>query len=108
MSFRYQAAINKPGFNPLGTQTSVTGVQYSGLWNLSSQANAQALGTWPIPPQPHLYAWGTNTYGNLGLGNTTNYSSPKQVGSLTTWLNIATSYWSGYAVKTDGTLWDWG
>jgi len=55
-----------------------------------------------------LWAWGLNTYGNLGLGNTTSYSSPKQVGSLTNWLSIATSYYASYAIKTDGTLWSWG
>ena len=33
--------------------------------------------------------FGQSTYGQLGLGNTTNYSSPKQVGSLTTWTTIA-------------------
>ena len=32
-----------------------------------------------------LYGWGLNSNGNLGLGNTTDYSSPVQVGALTTW-----------------------
>ena len=32
-----------------------------------------------------LWAWGKNYHGQLGLGNLTNYSSPKQVGALTTW-----------------------
>jgi alpha-tubulin suppressor-like RCC1 family protein len=36
-----------------------------------------------------LWAWGYNSYGQLGLGNTTFRSSPLQVGSLTTWDNIA-------------------
>jgi alpha-tubulin suppressor-like RCC1 family protein len=44
----------------------------------------------------------------LGLGNTTYYSSPKQVGALTTWLNIASGYNHTMAIKTDGTLWSWG
>jgi hypothetical protein len=38
------------------------------------------------PPSPiYLWAWGKNNYGQLGLGNTTDYASPKQVGSLATW-----------------------
>lgn len=82
MSFRYAAGINKPGFNPLGAQTSTT------LYN--------------------LYSWGNNTYGQLGLSNTTAYSSPKQVGALTDWLTIAGSRYFSAAVKTDGTLWTWG
>jgi alpha-tubulin suppressor-like RCC1 family protein len=36
-----------------------------------------------------LWTWGQNSYGKLGLGNTTEYASPKQVGSLTTWTNIS-------------------
>jgi alpha-tubulin suppressor-like RCC1 family protein len=54
-----------------------------------------------------LWTWGRNDYGQLGLGNRTYYSSPKQVGSLTTWLSVAASY-SALALKTDGTLWSWG
>jgi alpha-tubulin suppressor-like RCC1 family protein len=56
-----------------------------------------------------LYAWGQNISGVLGLGNTTNYSSPKQVGTLTTWLSVASGYGSQtISTKTDGTLWSWG
>jgi alpha-tubulin suppressor-like RCC1 family protein len=57
-----------------------------------------------------LWTWGYNAYsaGQLGLGNTTNYSSPKQVGALTNWLNISASSYGCMAIKTDGTLWGWG
>jgi alpha-tubulin suppressor-like RCC1 family protein len=55
-----------------------------------------------------LFTWGGNVYGKLGLGNTTNYSSPKQVGALTTWSKIAMGGASSAAIKTDGTLWTWG
>ena len=63
MSMRWQAAIIKPGFNPLGTQTTTY------LYE--------------------LWSWGYNAFGRLGLGNTTNYSSPKQVGALTTWNKLS-------------------
>jgi alpha-tubulin suppressor-like RCC1 family protein len=37
-----------------------------------------------------FWSWGmNNSYGQLGLGNLTGYSSPKQVGALTTWIKIA-------------------
>ena len=55
-----------------------------------------------------LWTWGYNVYGQLGLGNTTTYSSPKQVGSLTTWSSIAGGTYHTIATKTDGTLWTWG
>ena len=60
-----------------------------------------------------LWAWGDNPNGNLGTGNTTDYSFPTQVGSLTNWSKIAasnnqTGTCHSLAVKTDGTLWAWG
>ena len=58
-----------------------------------------------------LYLWGSNTYGELGLGNATDLnsrSSPTQVGSDTNWAMISVGYKSTYAIKTNGTLWAWG
>lgn len=52
-----------------------------------------------------LWAWGHNSLGSLGLGDTTNRSSPTQVGSLTDWKQVSIGRFTGYAVKTDGTLW---
>ena len=55
-----------------------------------------------------LWAWGANNYGQLGLGNTTNRSSPVQVGALTTWSKVCCGLYHTAAIKTDGTLWVWG
>ena len=57
-----------------------------------------------------LWAWGNNAYGSLGQNNRTEYSSPVQVGSDTTWKQPAAGGTDGItgAVKTDGTLWTWG
>ena len=56
-----------------------------------------------------LWGWGYNANdGQLGFGNRTNYSSPKQVGSLTTWSSISCGYIFAAATQTDGTLWAWG
>ena len=82
MSYRYDAAFIKPGLNPLVAPTGT--VNYD------------------------LYAWGANSRGQLGSGNTTSRSSPAQVGALTNWLQAASAYGFTIAVKTDGTLWSWG
>jgi alpha-tubulin suppressor-like RCC1 family protein len=85
MSLRQQNAgsIIKPGFNPLAQGTPIYAYE--------------------------LYAWGQNANGQLGLNNLTNYSSPKQVGTLTNWSVISSGAGSDMAaVKTDGTLWTCG
>jgi alpha-tubulin suppressor-like RCC1 family protein len=57
-----------------------------------------------------LFAWGRNTYGQLGLENTTTpVSSPVQVGTLTDWSTVsAAPFGMSGALKTDGSLWSWG
>ena len=55
-----------------------------------------------------LWAFGRNTYGQLGQNNRSNYSSPTQVGSDTTWRSLSVSGEYVSATKTDGTLWTWG
>ena len=61
-----------------------------------------------------LWSWGKQDQGELGLnqGGDNHFSSPKQVGSDTTWANgkdqIAAGRQMSFAIKTDGTLWSWG
>ena len=56
-----------------------------------------------------LWTWGRNNYGQLGQNNTTNTSSPIQLGTLNDWSHIAVgSPPNVAAIKTDGTLWTWG
>lgn len=55
-----------------------------------------------------LYTWGDGALGGTGHGNTTDISSPVQVGALTTWVQLATAWQAMSAIKSDGTLWTWG
>ena len=44
---------------------------------------------WAIDNTGKLWAWGVNSYGKLGLGDTTSRSSPVQVGSATDWVWVS-------------------
>lgn len=88
-----------------------TGVQYSGLWTRAQQMQAYSAGTWT--GLPAIYSWGVNGFGQLGLGNTTNYSSPKQVGSTVVWTSVAVGGLSGsgvagFGISDQGKLYSWG
>jgi len=134
VSFRYAAGFNKPGLNTLVAPTgsllynlfswgnnSTGGL---GLGNTANYSSPKQIGSnvgwtqvsagannhsYAIYSDGTLWSWGANDQGQLGLGNRTNYSSPKQVGALTTWSAISAGFY-GYAlaIKTDGTIWSWG
>ena len=55
-----------------------------------------------------LWMWGRNYRGELGHNNETDYSSPKQVGTDTTWDKVTSGSYTTFATKTDGTFWAWG
>jgi alpha-tubulin suppressor-like RCC1 family protein len=94
------------------TKAVVNTSSASGIFNPADQMQAKRAGIWPsvIPPPPayYLWGWGYNGYGQIGIGNTTNYSSPKQVGSDTTWSTIDAGGPNILAVKQNGTMWTWG
>jgi len=85
------------------TPAQVGGVDWSAIAACSS-------GSLAIKEDGTLWSWGSGQHGALGQGNTTNYSSPVQVGALTNWSTVAAGpgSQSGWAIKTDGSLWAWG
>lgn len=137
MSLRqiFPGGIVKPGFNPLAAQTSVTtyesflytwgggGDGKLGLGNTTSYSSPKQVGSltnWAsiagdsasscfgIKTDGTMWSWGNNNQGQLGLSNRTYYSSPKQIGALTTWYKVSGGEQNFLAIKTDGTLWAWG
>ena len=86
-------------------------VQVPGAWNAVTSGSYHAIG---VKSDGTLWTWGNNGQGSLGNNedadnNTTAYSSPIQIGSDTTWgTEIGGGMQYSVAIKTDGTLWNWG
>lgn len=55
-----------------------------------------------------LWSWGNNAGGKLGNSETTNRSSPTQIGTLSNWSDVAAGPSHALAIKSDGSLWGWG
>jgi alpha-tubulin suppressor-like RCC1 family protein len=104
------------GFNNYGqlglntASASVSSPAQVGLLSNWTQISVNSTSAHALALQSNgtLWAWGYNAYGQLGNSNTTNYSSPLQIGALTVWTQIAAGGYSGYAIQSNGTLWAWG
>ena len=77
-------------------------------WKQVSAGPAYSSTVAAIKTDGTLWMWGSNSSGQLGLGDFNDRSSPVQVGSLTGWkqVNVGNSFIA--AIKTNGTLWTWG
>lgn len=76
-------------------------------WNTVQKA-VQGLSIFATKTDGTIWSWGQNNYGQLGLNNTTDRSSPTQVGALTNWSDEASGQYFSIFKKTDGTLWSCG
>ncbi len=56
-----------------------------------------------------LWAWGFNSNGQLGTGNTWyGQNGPIQIGTDSNWLKVSAGGTHSLAIKSNGTLWAWG
>ncbi|MBK8090761.1 MAG: cadherin-like beta sandwich domain-containing protein [Verrucomicrobiaceae bacterium] len=95
------------GDGSLSTRRTPVQVGIVATWRQVSCGTDHALGT---RTDGTLWAWGRNNNGQIGQGSTTTtqYTSPTQIGTETTWAWVVAGANHCVAVKTDGTLWAWG
>jgi gliding motility-associated-like protein len=56
-----------------------------------------------------LWAWGVNSFGELGDGTNAPKTTPVQIGTANDWQTVSASKANySLALKTNGTLWSWG
>lgn len=104
-------AFGRNNYGQLGLNNTTnfsSPVQVGSLTNWS-QVSAAERHSAAVKTNGTLWTWGQNSvFGVLGHNNTTNLSSPVQVGALTNWSQVDSGKDHLVAIKTDGTLWAWG
>lgn len=78
---------------------------FTGCWKTLITRVDHSVG---IKTDGTLWAWGSNTAGQLGDGTTYVRSVPVQIGTSANWKNVYVGSRHTLAIKTDGTLWAWG
>lgn len=69
---------------------------------------AGQIQTLAVSTNNELYAWGDNTYGQLGTGDLLSRANPSKIGSLTTWQSVSSHGVSSGGILTDNSLYVWG
>lgn len=86
-------------------------LQVSGLSGVTAIAQ-EAAGfdghTLALKSDGTVWAWGANTYGQLGTGNYVDVYLPVQVSALSGISAISSGAYFSMALKSDGTVWTWG
>ena len=90
----------------------MTTTKEEGIWDLDEVYNKINVGgIWSYDQALTTWSWGEQDYGELGVNtSTTRYSSPKQVGTDTTWASFGnrapgSAKSSALWIKNDGTAW---
>lgn len=106
MSMRYIGGVISATAPTVTPPVEGEGGSASGIWSLETVTQYEGDSGWPKPVIPReLYTWGNNSVGALGLNDTTNRSSPVQVGTQIDWSTVACSTYDTFSIKTNGTLW---
>ena len=103
------------GFGQLGDGTVSTSAPYgssvplevSGLTNVVAIAGG-GLHSLAVKADGTVWTWGSNRYGGLGNGTTTDSSVPVKVSGLSEVIAVAGGEYHSLALKSDGTVWAWG
>ena len=87
---------------------SVTLIVHNTSASITHQISAGGLHTVALKIGKTVWAWGNNTYGQLGNGTNNDSNTPAQVSGISDVVAIAGGFWHTVALESDGTVWTWG
>ncbi len=93
-----RASARQPWFSPQRVGTNAN-------WK---QVSAGDYHTVALQTDGSLWAWGNNSYGNLGDGTFTTRNTPVAVQSQAVWSTLTAGGLTTMALQLDGSLWGWG
>jgi alpha-tubulin suppressor-like RCC1 family protein len=100
-NFYGQLGLGDTGVN----RTTPTQVDTSSDWVQAFAGNTYTIA---LKTNGTIYAWGSNTMGQLGLGDSINRNTPTQIGTDSDWTEIVASDAYSIGRKTNGTIYSWG
>ncbi|MDO7877802.1 hypothetical protein Q5H93_23905 [Hymenobacter sp. ASUV-10] len=101
-----QLGIDAPtGPGPKRRHRQPVPVMPGSTWQAVSSSDNHVLA---LHTDGSLWAWGSNTYGQLGDGSLIDRAAPVPIGPDKDWLSVHTSYAGSLARRRDGSLWAWG
>jgi alpha-tubulin suppressor-like RCC1 family protein len=103
------ATLTLPVPGTAGSLGANTDLQISTLdSNKFIQVSAGAWHSAAVKADGTVWTWGSNSYGNLGIGSYIIKSSPVQVEGLSNIVSVASGMDRVIALRSDGTVWAWG
>ncbi|WP_395052006.1 T9SS type A sorting domain-containing protein [Flavobacterium sp.] len=95
------------GNGTVGTNYNLVPTQI-GIGTTWSKIAAGYYSSYAIKSDGTLWAWGTNNFAELGIGNFNEVTTPTQIGTDTNWQTVISGSGHTIAKKTNGTYWIWG